>query len=1270
MKNKYNLRNMINRFLGSTNIKLLVFLFLGVFVSKTGNSQNCQVLDSVLIDNVQCYGGSDGSINLYYDLTGNYSVFWANTGSILDSISDVSSGTYLVTITDLNNPTCYLDTNITISQPQDPLNVVVNLSSDVECHGDSTGVANAEDAIGGTAPYSYLWDNGEVTQQATQLWAGIHTVTVTDANQCTAQASVTVQNLYPPITANIDIITNALYAPYSISCFGACDAQVAFSASGGDNSYIYFWDIGQVYNGTGNDTASNLCYGGHNILVEDGLGCREIFTYTLTQPDELFASAIMHQPVRCFGEDNGMALANATQGNPPYIFTWDSLNGPSGIDTSSNQISGNFIDSLTPGIHTVYVTDANGCTSSDTVMITEPTLLEVEIIDSLTIYPYCTNTNSGELCAVASGGTPSYIYAWNDVLGQITPCAVDLQPQFGSYTITVQDDRNCQASASFQLDSVTNSMNPDSVIIIEDPVSCFGLYDGELTATNVVGGVGPYTYDWFGPGLYTGTGSNISSLYYGSYSVFISDANGCNITVSSYLNQPDELIYSIYNTVDETCAGSADGQIWVDVSGGTGSYYYDSSENGVFPIDPNNLVQLVNDSLIFNVSPGGLDTLYVTDENNCEGAVAFGTGIGGFATAAITPIVTVPVPNLSVLNNTSCYNVNDGAAMVVDPDPLFTYTWEEDDLTNPGNPNGIDLSNGAGPYWGAFPPGFYYVVAQYADSASFGLPYSGCDNYTTFTITAGTTPIVDGENLIDVSCFGENTGQIELNLSGGNAPYELVMDDGLFDTISNVNISHTFNNLVAGTYSLTIVDNNGCIAMESYIIDQALPLISDIIPTHASCFGKDDGEALVEIATGSGTSPFGFEWMDDSGVSLGQPVANAVDLFAGIYIVEVTDALNCLYVDTIQILEPPSPVTEVEIEDLYFGDFDVRCHGESNASAFAIGSGTTFEWFNDAGSLVATGQNTGPVLSAGDDFYVEATDVNGCLGVEKFDISEPDELIVNVDEHDYPGGYQISCYDANDGKAELEIEGGVEDNIGTGYNITWTNDNGDVLASPGDLIIENLDAGYSYTANVVDANGCEEDATTIEYTQPIEFDANVTTLNYPGPFHGPSKISFVDSTESDESYRFDWDWDYDGDYDEDKTGVESDDFETFENEFEDLDTNYVFVMLTNEVTLCQDSVDFKIVVQGVPEISDVFTPNDDGINDSFSFSEYSMQSVDVEIYNRWGQLVYSWSGPNKAWTGIGIDGKPVSQGVYFYVFKADGVDGHYYENQGSVTLLR
>ena len=65
-----------------------------------------------------------------------------------------------------------------------------------------------------------------------------------------------------------------------------------------------------------------------------------------------------------------------------------------------------------------------------------------------------------------------------------------------------------------------------------------------------------------------------------------------------------------------------------------------------------------------------------------------------------------------------------------------------------------------------------------------------------------------------------------------------------------------------------------------------------------------------------------------------------------------------------------------------------------------------------------------------------------------------------------------------------------------------------------------------------------------------------------------------------------------------------------------------------------------------------------------------MASVDVEIYNRWGQLVYSWSGPNKDWNGLGIDGKPVSQGVYFYVFTADGVDGYYYEKKGSLTLLR
>ena len=122
---------------------------------------------------------------------------------------------------------------------------------------------------------------------------------------------------------------------------------------------------------------------------------------------------------------------------------------------------------------------------------------------------------------------------------------------------------------------------------------------------------------------------------------------------------------------------------------------------------------------------------------------------------------------------------------------------------------------------------------------------------------------------------------------------------------------------------------------------------------------------------------------------------------------------------------------------------------------------------------------------------------------------------------------------------------------------------------------------------------------------------------------------------------------------------------------DELGINNVFVMLTNEVTGCQDSVEFIIEVQGIPEINNVFTPNQDGINDEFLFFEYAMGMVDVQIFNRWGQLVYSWVGSDKSWTGVDQStGKDLPAGVYFYVFEGKGVDGHHYDKKGSVTLLR
>ena len=125
------------------------------------------------------------------------------------------------------------------------------------------------------------------------------------------------------------------------------------------------------------------------------------------------------------------------------------------------------------------------------MVITEPAQLVVSIDDTMTVYSYCSGTNSGQLCAVASGGTIPYNYVWNDPLGQQSSCAFNLQADL--YTVIVMDDRNCIATTSFDLDSITNSMTSSGVSTSQNDVTCFGLYDGSITINLVSGGV-PVSY--------------------------------------------------------------------------------------------------------------------------------------------------------------------------------------------------------------------------------------------------------------------------------------------------------------------------------------------------------------------------------------------------------------------------------------------------------------------------------------------------------------------------------------------------------------------------------------------------------------------------------------------------------------------------------------------------------------------------------------------------------------------------------------------------------
>ena len=151
------------------------------------------------------------------------------------------------------------------------------------------------------------------------------------------------------------------------------------------------------------DTAYNLLFGSYYVTTRDALGCEVIDSIDISQPEPLSMEASEIEWISCYGANDGLANAYAWGGTAPYTFTW-----------LPNGQQGDTVNTLTPGIHTVTVTDAKGCTASDTVFINEPFELFVDIDDTQTVLAYCVGVNTASLTAIASGGTPGYSYQWDD----------------------------------------------------------------------------------------------------------------------------------------------------------------------------------------------------------------------------------------------------------------------------------------------------------------------------------------------------------------------------------------------------------------------------------------------------------------------------------------------------------------------------------------------------------------------------------------------------------------------------------------------------------------------------------------------------------------------------------------------------------------------------------------------------------------------------------------------------------------------------------------
>ncbi|HBS85221.1 MAG: hypothetical protein A2W91_04650 [Bacteroidetes bacterium GWF2_38_335] len=1148
---------------------------------------------------VNCFGGTDGSVSAV--ATGGtipYDYNW-NSGQTTSSVSGLPAGNYIITVTDDNF--CTITGNIDVTEPATALSSLVSSATNVSCFGGNNGAATVS-ASGGTPGYTYLWSNSAVTPSVSGLIAGVYSVNVTDLNGCTSTASVTITE--PAILASTISGTNLL-------CNGDGSGTATISVSGGTTPYSYLWSNGAV-----TPSISGLSVGVFGVTVTDANGCSLTNSVTLSQPQPL-SSTVNIVDASCNGFNDGSATINVSGGTTTYSYLWSS-GGISATETG-----------LSAGNYTVTVTDFNGCTLSAAVTINEPTVLSASISGT---NASCFGFSDGNATVTPSGGTPSYNYLWSS--GGTNASETGLVA--GTYIVTVSDSHSCSLTQTIVVTEPAELvLTPSQVDIL-----CNGMSTGSASVS-VAGGTNPYYYSW-------SSGGSIDSetgLAAGTYTVTVTDDHNCSLTNTYILTQPEALSGTM-STTDASCM-NADGTGTFSITGGVGPYDWQWSVSA--------------GSQTTETATGLAEGTYnvtVTDANLCT--------ISGSATINNAG---VPVLGIDSLSNVLCYNIPTGYISLEISSggtPPFDYTWSTGALTSIIT----DLAAGT-----------YIVTVQDA---------GGCTATETYYITQPaelTSGIIDQENLL---CFGDSNGSATVTGFGGTPPFSYLWDDPASST------SYLINGLTVGVYNCTLTDDNGCTSVSTATITEPteLAMTSSATPQHC---GSVDGTA--EFVVSGGTPAYEYLW------SSGQTTSSISGVAAGSYFITVNDNNNCSITGSVMIDLLGQGDPEVQILA------GIKCYGEASGQIMANITGGyapfVFEWSNGSNN------DTISTVTAGW-YFVTITDDNACAVTDSIELTQPDQIIIAVTTTD------VLCYGDSTGVINAFVTGGTP-----GYTYLWSD--GQTTTDATGLPA----AGYSVT--VTDANNCIRVKPNIYLTQPPMLVLEIDTLQLILCNGGNGSLS---AEVSGGVAPYDYSWS-NGVNDSLNTNVTAGFYQITATDYNNCSvTDTISVYQPDSISILLDTViavscagnnDGVIAVNvgggtgeytfnwsnsantdnitgltaGVytvtitdgnscelyntytldesdiscytVEIPNAFSPNGDDVNDTWEIKDViSIENVEIEIYNRWGQMMFSFAGTGSEyadranqWDGT-WNGSEVPFGAYIYIVKFNGDE----PLNGIVTIKR
>jgi hypothetical protein len=417
------------------------------------------------------------------------SLVWS-TGATSASITPATSGSYSVTATSANGCESVATASVTVSN-----SLVLGLqTTPLPCTGGGLGSASVA-ASGGTGPYTYLWSNGADTPTVPVAAAGPISVTVTDANGCISAASASV-GIAGSLALGITLMP--------ITCHGSNDGTATVQPINGTAPFQWLWANGQT-----TPTLTDLPSGNYSVTVTDANGCSDDLHFSIAAPAALSLD-ISATDVSCFGGMDGTASVTASGGTPGYEYFW------SNVQTTATATQ------LLTGWHTVTVTDENGCTDTTGILVSQPPLLFVT-----------TTPENGVLCpgqttsilANAQGGVPPYAYLWSGGSTANPLVGVSVTPGTNAvFIVTVTDSNGCPATNAHSISGQpAYSIETDTVLAASSPTAA----DGGISVS-ILGGVGPFAYLWSNGA----TTQNLTNLPPGSYSLTVTDGEGCEQTAT------------------------------------------------------------------------------------------------------------------------------------------------------------------------------------------------------------------------------------------------------------------------------------------------------------------------------------------------------------------------------------------------------------------------------------------------------------------------------------------------------------------------------------------------------------------------------------------------------------------------------------------------------------------------------------------------------------------------------------------------------------------